>query len=99
MKKENLEQSLTRSLKTDLTNVSSGLAEAGIDSALESGLLKDIPVVNTLIGLYKSGVSLRERRYIQNLIAFLSEFNEISADKKDNFIEKNIKNEKDKLKC
>ena len=36
---------------SDLININKGLAEVVIDSVLDDGLLKDIPIVNIIVGL------------------------------------------------
>lgn len=55
--------------------VFSEYAELGIDALLESEALKEIPVVNTITAICKTGYNLRERSFIKQTLTFISEFN------------------------
>lgn len=59
------------------------IAELGLDSVLQDGILKDIPVLSIIASLCKTGVNLRERNLIRQTAIFISSFNAgtISADK------------------
>lgn len=51
------------------------IAEASIDSIMEDGILKDIPVLGAIVGLCKAGTSIRERNLIRQTAVFISSFN------------------------
>lgn len=47
-------------------------AEIGIDSALESGLLKDIPFVNTVVAAIQIGPTIRDALLAAKLVKFIN---------------------------
>lgn len=60
--------SLTKTLKSsDLQNVTGNLAEVVLDSTLESGVAKDIPIIGTIIGLGKLSVSVRDSLLLKKI--------------------------------
>jgi hypothetical protein len=54
-------------------------AEIGIDAVLSEGVLKDIPVVNTLVAIGKLGVNIHDRILVKKLLAFLCNLRSLSA--------------------
>ena len=93
------EQSLSISFSDSLTEEVSGIAgeyvELGLDALVEDGLFKDIPIVSTVVAVYRIGKSIRERHHIAKLISFLNEFNKGIADeeKRAKYRQKFISNE------
>ena len=84
-----LSNSLNETLAdSNLQNVTSDLAETFTDTLLTDGLLKDIPIIGTIIGLTKASISLNERLLIKKLIYFLSELKDINAEKRQPLIDK-----------
>lgn len=81
--------------KGDLTNLSSGLLEIALDSTLENGLLKDIPVIGTIISASKVVNSMREMFFAKKILRFLYEVKEVSIEERQAFYEKINKNEKE----
>ena len=73
------EKSLTIAFGDSLTDKSvdclSSLAEVGLDSIMEDGLFKDVPILSTVVSLYKIGDNIKDRYNIKKLIAFLNEIN------------------------
>lgn len=93
MEETNQINKLSNSLKetladSDLQNVTSDLAETFTDTLLTDGLLKDIPIIGTIIGLTKASISLNERLLIKKLIYFLSELKDINAEKRQPLLDK-----------
>jgi hypothetical protein len=61
---QNLEESLVRSIaKPNLTELAADLAEVGLDQLLQEGVLRDIPVLGTLVGLYRTVGIVRDRLF------------------------------------
>ena len=94
MKEENTEKtqqlsnSLTETIKSsELTKVSGDLIEVGIDSILKNGLLKDIPVISVLSGMWNTGVAIRDYRFINKLLLFLHESSKLPLEKRLQLIE------------
>jgi len=73
-----MELSLLTTLKeSNLTKISENALELGIDSILEQGLLREIPVVSTLTGLIRIGVGVRDYLFLKKLLAFLQQLADI----------------------
>jgi hypothetical protein len=63
-------------------------AEIGIDAALSDGPLKDIPVISTIIGLAKVGISISDRILIRKIIKFLGPLSDMSDKMRQEMIQK-----------
>lgn len=63
-------------------------SEVALDSVLKEGVLKDIPLVGTLMGLYKIGYSLKERHTIKKILVFINQSAEIPKADRDAFLTK-----------
>lgn len=50
-------------------------AEIGIDAVLNDGLLKDIPIVSTVVGLGKFVQNIYDRNLLRQTLVFIKEFN------------------------
>lgn len=94
-----LSNSFEETLKdSDLQNITTDLAETFSDVLLEDGILKDIPIIGTIIGLTKAAISLNDRLLIKKLIYFISEFNDTDKEKRKKLILEIDKSEKEKIK-
>ena len=76
---DDFEKSLFNSSK----DVISDYLEIGIDSLMNEGILKEIPIVNTIVGVLKIGKNVHDRNLLKQNITFINEFNnnKISHDK------------------
>lgn len=84
---EDVEISLIRSIATsDLRDVAVDLAEIALDSVLEEGLAKDIPVVGTLYKVYKSALTVRDKLLLKKILLFLSTLHTIPLDQRESFL-------------
>jgi len=63
------------------------LAEAGFDALLDDGLLRDLPVVGTLVSLARAGIALRDRIFAKKVARFLLEVSEVPEDERRTFQE------------
>lgn len=63
------------------------IAEIGLDSVLQDGVLKDFPILGTVSALCKTGINLRERNFVRQTAAFITTFNNgtISEEKLNNY--------------
>ena len=94
-----LSNSLEQTLKdSDLQNVTVDLAESFTDTLLSDGLLKDIPIIGTIVGLTKTAISLNDRLLIKKLIYFISELNDIDKEKREKLISDIDNSETQKIK-
>lgn len=85
---EKLNVTMFETLKSDLSGIGIDCLEIGIDGIFEEGLLKDIPIINSFVSLYKTGVNIRERFLIKKLMIFLVSLSETKIEKRLEFIHK-----------
>ena len=86
-KEDNIGISLVDTIgSSEASSVLQELAEVAIDSLLKDGLLKDIPVVSSVIGLSKTAIAVKDFILIQKILAFLKETSDISKEERDKFI-------------
>lgn len=70
-------------LKSDSTiDIGKEYLEIGVDTLLESGALKDIPIVNTVAGIFKVVDSVRDQLLASKLLRFLIQFSEVSQNER-----------------
>lgn len=94
-----LSNSLEQTLKdSDLQSVTIDLAETFSDTLLNDGLLRDIPIIGTIVGLTKTAISLNDRLLIKKLIYFISELNDIDQTRREKLISEIDKSETQKIK-
>lgn len=94
-----LANSLEATLKdSDLQNVTIELAESLTDAAIKDGLLRDVPVLGTIVGLARASISLNDRLLIKKLIYFITEFKDIEAQKRNQLLSKIESSEKHKVR-
>ncbi|MBI2474184.1 MAG: hypothetical protein HYV68_00615 [Candidatus Taylorbacteria bacterium] len=58
-------------------------AELALDEFFDDGLLKEVPVVKTLVALVKTGIAIKERFFIKKFLVFLKEFHLDGEDKEE----------------
>ena len=59
MDKENLVASLEDSLTENLFDTVADLTEVGLDAVMDDGVLKEIPLLSTVAGIYKIGHTIK----------------------------------------
>jgi hypothetical protein len=83
-----------RTLLTSIANTShtadlvDKLGEVALDSLLQESALKEIPVIGTAITLYKAGNDVAAYFFAKKIVAFLSEIETISQEKRNEFLDK-----------
>jgi hypothetical protein len=66
-------------ISDELCKISESASEMAIDSVLDDGLLnEDVPLIGTIIGLYKLGKTISARQQLKKLLKFLFQLNEVS---------------------
>ena len=75
-----LSTALEDSINGEISDVISDLAEIGLDSLFDEGVLREIPFVSTAVSVYRIGRSISERHYIKKLLVFLKSVNEKIVD-------------------
>ena len=76
----------------EFQGITKDLVETAIDAKLAEGLLKDIPLLSTIIGTFNTVTNIKDRLFVQKLLTFLYELKSISEDK---IVEQIIKLEDD----
>lgn len=86
---QELEKSLTRTLReSDLQSFSYDLMEVGIDSIIgDEGIIQDIPIVNSLVKLWKTGCSVKDALFVKKLFTFLNAIQEIPPEQRSQMID------------
>ena len=96
MEEQSLALSFSNSLTADVAGIAGEYVELGLDALVEDGLFKDIPMVSTVVAVYRIGKSIREKHHVAKLISFLSEINNgiTDVEKREEYREKFASNEK-----
>lgn len=82
-------------LRSDsVVSVGKEYLEIGIDSVIESGVLKDIPLVSSVVGIFNAASSARDQILAAKLLRFLSELAEVPQDERVAMVEKLNENDK-----
>ena len=84
---ENFEKSLFNNSKETLSDY----LEVGIDSFINDGVLRDIPIVKTIVTVLKVGKNIHDRNLLKQTLTFINEFN------KNNISEEQLNNYKEKI--
>ena len=75
-----ISSSFDKTLKdSNLHGVSTALSEVIIDGVLDDGILKDIPILGTIVGIGKVAKNVNESLFLKKLIYFISEIKETDA--------------------
>jgi hypothetical protein len=82
--------SLTETLRrSDLSTVASELAEVALDDAvLAEGVWRDVPILGTVVGLWRIGVTVRDYVFIKKLSEFLRALEDVPAAQRSAMIDK-----------
>ena len=95
---DELVENFEKSLFNDSKDIIGDYLEIGIDSIIDGGILKEIPIVKTIVGVLKVGKNVHDRNLLKQTLVFINEFNrnEIRQDKIEEY-KKRIEN--DSKKC
>jgi hypothetical protein len=81
----------------DPAQITPDLLEVALDNVLDEGIIKDIPIVRTIVGLYKATASIRDRALVKKLLNFLSSLSSVSKEVRQHF--RTRMNADEKFKC
>lgn len=70
------------SLLLDTSNILQDYAEIGIDSFLDNDILKEIPIVKSVISVKRIVDNITDRNLLKNMVIFISELNTGNVDKR-----------------
>jgi hypothetical protein len=71
-----------------LQDSAAALAEVVLDSALDPGVTKDIPIIGTVVALSRASVAIRDRLFFKKLLHFLQELDAVPPEKRQQMIRK-----------
>lgn len=75
-----LPSAMQNSITEETADILSNIAEIGLDTVLNDGFLKEVPILSTAVNMYKIGNSLRERYYVKKMASFVLALNNGIAD-------------------
>lgn len=85
----NIQEAFDTTLKdTNLQDVAIDFSEITIDSLLKDDLLKEIPIIKTLVSFAKLGVNIRDRLFLKKIISFMIELKDKSPNERSIMINK-----------
>lgn len=64
------------------------LAEVALDQNLAEGVLKDVPIVGSLVKLARAGQSVSEELFLRKLARFLADLNSVPIEERERLLEK-----------
>lgn len=83
---------------SDLSSIVQSGMEIGVDSVINDGILKDIPIVGTLVNLIKSAYSINTYLFLKKIIAFLNGIADIGEAERNKMISEIDESDKYKIK-
>lgn len=84
----NIQSSFDATLKdADLHNVVIDISEVGIDLLFDDGVLRDLPIVGTLVGLAKFGANVRDRLFLKKVLTFLLQLKDVTAEQRKKMVD------------
>lgn len=66
----------------ELQKISNDVIESVIDTNLPEGLIKEIPLLSTIVGGYNAVTSIQDRLYLKKLLTFLNELKSVSSEQR-----------------
>ena len=78
-----LVKSLAQSLSESVECLAADIAEVTLDSFLNEGLIKDLPIVSSAVSVFKIGYSIKELAFRRKLTIFIHELNRGIANDKE----------------
>lgn len=85
--------SFTRSIVTGNSDLCKILVEAAIDSALDEGLLRDIPIIGVVAGLAKAQRNFRDENFLRKITSFFEQIYAATPEERHQFYKKNFEND------
>jgi hypothetical protein len=83
----NIEQNLIQTIaSSELQNISEDFLELGLDSVMNEGILKDIPVIGSITKMYSFGLQINGRILEKKILKFFFELNKINEQERRIFV-------------
>ena len=87
MTNNQIEHSLIEAIAPGVLDNVVAAGEIAVDSVLEEGILKDIPVLSTIIRLYKAGVGVKDVLFLKKVNRFLTRLQSIPEEERQKFMD------------
>jgi hypothetical protein len=85
---DNNSVNISESVKSDLTDITTEIAEAGFDQLLSDGFLKDIPVIGSVFKMLGIAKKVLDANFLNNILKFLYQLKEIPVEQRKEFVKK-----------
>jgi len=83
-----IDKSLSETLRnSDLKGISEDFAEIAIDAMLNEGVLKEIPILSTILKIGKTFTTVKDQLFLKKIIAFLSQIKDVPQGKRKQMID------------
>jgi hypothetical protein len=80
--------SLIETIKSsDLGSLVQDYGELALDSVVRNGLLKDFPVISSIVGVAKLAISIRDTLLVKKILHFLRELGDITDEERKRFLQ------------
>lgn len=85
--------------ESDLSSIVIDETELAIDSLIDDGVFKDIPILSTIVGLVKTGGAIRDYLYLKKIYRFLGVLNNIPENERRDLVGKLGRDEEERTKA
>lgn len=82
--------------KDEIEDIAVDFGEVLLDSTLEDGIIKDIPILGTIYSIFKAGRNIKETYFLKKLLIFIQNTSKIPVERRIAFWEEMNKNPKTK---
>lgn len=99
MKSDNLPDKIVESVYSpELNQLGLDVAEVAFDALLDDGILKDLPIIGSIITLFKGAMDIRDRIFVAKIARFLFNLTSTPFEQRESFKREIHKNSKIKRK-
>jgi len=92
-KEKDLGTSLIETLgKSELGKIVPDYLDIGLDSQLAEGIFRELPIVRSMLAIYKTSLNIRDLILLKKIILFIKEVNNINEKERQKFLNKMSEN-------
>lgn len=85
---KNINVSFSEAIRSsEMKGVSIEFAENMLDSIMKDGIVKELPIIGTLLGINNLALSIKDKIFLKKIIYFLNGINHISVSKRQEMID------------
>lgn len=86
---KNISLALVETVKSaDISGLAKDYSEIALDSVLSEGVLRDIPIVNTLVAIGRVGANIHDQIFAKKLIRFLTNLSELDPKERASMVDR-----------